>query len=224
MTPRQYEELVSEHFVNTGYVTEITPYGGDYGVDLFATKGKQKIAIQSKMYGANRKINRQMVMELHGAKDYFNCTQAITATDGQLMDSALEVAKKLNIEILFLEVQKVKEQPQKREDMTFDIIWKSYIIPLEGKTLTRGSGKDNQITKVNWAYVERITSTGKPGKIKIEIFKLAIYKLLKDGRVTRDFINQNYVGRASSGVILILSSVPFFLPCPITSGLIYKRK
>jgi len=58
-------------------------------------------------------------------------------------------------------------------------------------------------------------------KIKVEIFKQAINKLLADGSITRDYINQNYVGRASSGVILILSQVPFYRLTENPTGLKY---
>jgi restriction system protein len=51
ITPRQYEELVAAHFREKGYATEITPCGHDYGVDVFATRGREKLAIQAKMYG-----------------------------------------------------------------------------------------------------------------------------------------------------------------------------
>lgn len=47
MTPRQFEELVCEHYRKKGYKTEITPLSGDYGIDVFATKGKEKLAIQN---------------------------------------------------------------------------------------------------------------------------------------------------------------------------------
>jgi len=108
MNPRQFEEFVCEHFRQQGYKTELTTYSNDYGIDGFAIKGKQKIAIQSKMYGhTTRKINRQMVMELHGAKDFFDCTKAVIATDGTFLQDALVVAEKLKIEILYLnEMQK----------------------------------------------------------------------------------------------------------------------
>ena len=104
MTPRQFEELVCEHYRKQGYKTEITPLSGDYGIDVFATKGKEKLAIQAKMYGSStRKINRQCVMELHGAKDYFDCTKAVIATDGVFLPDAIQVADKLNIDIIFLD-------------------------------------------------------------------------------------------------------------------------
>jgi restriction system protein len=225
MNPKQFEELVCEYFRNKGYEAKTTSYINDYGVDVFATKGKEKIAIQAKMYGSGtRKINRQMVMELHGAKDYFDCTKAIIATDGVLLSDALEVAKKLKIEVLnissSLPLTAIKKTTN---DKTFDDIWEKYIIPLQGKTLTRESGETNKIVKVNWSEVERITSNGNKGKIKVEIFKQAINKLLTDGLITRDYINQNYVGRASSGVILILSQVPFFQLTDRPTGLKYIK-
>lgn len=225
MTPKQFEELVCEHFCDKGYKAEATSYSNDYGVDVFAIKGKEKIAVQAKMYGGgSRKINRQMVMELHGAKDYFDCTKAIIATDGILLADAKEVADKLKIEILDIvsSVPSATKRPTSN-DKTFDSIWEKYIIPLQGKTLTRDNGGTNKIVKVNWSEIERLTSNGNIGKIKVEIFKQAINKLLADGSITRDYINQNYVGRASSGVILILSQVPFFRLTDKPTGLIYIK-
>lgn len=226
MTPRQFEEIVCEYFRRKGYEAKTTSYSNDYGVDVFAIKGKEKIAVQVKMYGSGtRKINRQMVMELHGAKDYFDCTKAIIATDGKLLDDALEVAKKLKIEIINVDVPvHLPSKKANKSGLTFDSIWENYIIPLQGKTLTRNNRETNKILKVNWSEVERLTSNGNIGKIKVEIFKQAINKLLADGFITRDYINQNYVGRASSGVILILSQVPFFHLTERPTGLKYLKK
>ena len=171
MNPRQFEELVCEHFQQQGYKTELTSYSNDYGIDGFATKGKEKIAIQSKMYGhTTRKINRQMVMELHGAKDFFDCTKAVIATDGAFLTDALTVAEKLKIEILYInnfQPTKPKPSPKNNTDETFEQIWENYIVPLQGKTLTRNNGETNQILKADWSGVERLTSNGNKGKIKI---------------------------------------------------------
>jgi restriction system protein len=225
MTPKQFEELVCVHFRNKGFKAKMTSYSNDFGVDVFATKGKEKIAVQAKMYGGGtRKINRQMVMELHGAKDYFECTKAVIATDGILLADAIEVANKLKIEILYLESSvPLATKRTSPNDKTFDSIWEKYIIPLQGKTLTRDNGETNEIVKVNWSEIERLTSNGNKGKIKIEIFKQAVNKLLTEGSITRDYINQDYVGRASSGVILILSQVPFFQLEDKPTGLVYIK-
>ena len=225
MTPRQFEECVCEYYRKQGYKVDITPSSGDYGIDIFATKGKEKLAIQAKMYGSStRKINRQCVMELHGAKDYFDCTQAIIATDGTFLTDAIKVAEKLKIEIIYLDSLAIaKPLIAKTKDKTFEDIWLKYIIPLQGKTLTKLNGETNSIVIADWSGIERITSNGKNGKIKIEIFKQAINKLLTTGQITRDEINQNYTGRASSGIILILSQVPFFETIKNPTGLAYKK-
>lgn len=225
MNPKEFEELVCEHYRIKGYEAKTTSYINDYGVDVFATKGKDKIAVQAKMYGnGTRKINRQMVMELHGAKDYFDCTKAVIATDGVLLSDALEVANKLKIEVLTINGSfPLISNKKVNNNKTFEGIWEKYIIPLQGKKLTRESGETNEIVKVNWSEVERITSNGNKGKIKVEIFKQAINKLLTDGSITRDYINQNYVGRASSGVILVLSQVPFFQITDRPTGLKYIK-
>ena len=225
MNPRQFEELVCEHFRNKGYEAKTNSYVGDYGVDVFATKGKEKVAVQVKLYGGGtRKINRQMVMELHGAKDYFDCTKAIIATDGLLLTDAQEVASKLKIKILYIDSSFMPTiSHTSTQDKTFESIWEKYIIPLQGKSLTRGNGEANEIIKVSCSEIERLTSNGNKGKIKVEIFRQAINKLLADGSITRDYINQNYVGRASSGVILILSQVPFFKLTDKPTGLKYIK-
>lgn len=225
MNPRLFEELVCDHFRKKGYEAKTNSYVGDYGVDVFASKGKEKIAVQVKMYGGGtRKINRQMVMELHGAKDYFDCTKAVIATDGALLTDAQEVASKLKIEVLYIDSSLLPAtKTSSLHDNSFDNIWEKYIIPLQGKTLTRDSGETNVILKVNWSEVERLTSNGNKGKIKIEIFRQSINKLLAEGSITRDYINQNYVGRASSGVILILSQVPFFKLTDKPAGLKYIK-
>lgn len=224
MNPKQFEELVCEHFRKKGYEAKTTTYNNDYGVDVFAIKGKERIAIQAKMYGSGRKINRQMVMELHGAKDYFDCTKAVIATDGSFLADAIEVAKKLKIEILYIDsAQPLPIKKPSTAGKTFEAIWEKYIIPLQGKTLIRENGETNQIVKANWSEIERLTSNGNKGRIKIEIFKQAVNKLLQDGSITRDYINQNYVGRASSGIILILSQVPFFQLTDKPTGLKYIK-
>lgn len=212
MTPKEYESFICERFSKDGYKAELTSYNNDYGIDIFAIKGQEKLGIQVKMFGnTTRKVNRQMIMELHGSKDFFNCTKAILVTDGQIIDNAKEVADKLGIEILIIEPNdNFLDNTQNIEVAQFDNIWQNYVKPLEGKTLTRDNGKSNKILSVDWSGIERITSNGKKQRIKIEIFRLAINKLLNNGSITRDFINQEYKDRASSGVILILSQLPFF--------------
>lgn len=223
MDPRQYEELVAEYYRSKGYDATLTPYSGDCGIDLFAIKGAERIAVQAKMYGSSRKINRQCVMELHGAKDYFDCTSAVIVTNGKLLSDAIEVAEKLKIKVVQLEASSPVKDIQTTNSYTFESIYKKYIMPLEGQVLVRTNGESNTILKANWSGIERVTSKGNKGKISIEIIKKSINHLLQHGQITRDHINQNFVGRASSGIILVLSQVPFFHETEKPAGLLFKE-
>lgn len=216
MKPREYEKLVSEHLAEKGYQVDLTPYSGDYGVDIFTKSDKEKIVVQVKMFGSTtRKINRRMVMELHGAKDYFDCNKAMIVTDGDILPDAKEVADKLDIDIYYLmsKENNANNKPETQNEnnkVNFDIIWEKYIMPLEGKTLIRDGGLTNKIVKVDWGGIERITSNGNRGTIEIEIFKKAINHIFEHGFITRKKINDDYDKRASSGIILILAQIPFF--------------
>jgi len=212
MTPSDYEQFVCRHFIKKGYTADVTPPTNDYGIDVVASKDGETIGIQAKMFGrTGRKINRQMIMELHGAKDYYGCHKAVLVTNGQVLETASTVAEQLGIEIVFLEpVEEVASLRTTRTGDCFEIIWENYIKPLEGRTLVRANGKTNTIVSVDWSGVERITSNGETGTIKIEIFRWAINELLSTGSITRKRINDEYAGRASSGIVLLLSNVPFF--------------
>lgn len=212
MKPSEFEELVCDHYRRKGYRAQTTSVSNDYGIDVFAEKKGEKIAVQAKMYGGStRKVNRQTMMELYGAAAYFDCTKAVLATDGEVLADAEEVAHKLGIDILFIrpDMNPVPHVSLSERSLA-DIVWEKYIMPLAGKTLMRYDGKTNRIVNVDWSGIERITSNGRHSKIGIEIFRLAIDQLFTTGRITRDEINQNYAKRASSGIVLILSQAPCF--------------
>ncbi|MBO0896107.1 restriction endonuclease [Arthrobacter sunyaminii] len=231
MTPAEYESQIATHFDELGYRTRQTAMSGDYGVDVFAENADERLAIQVKMYGTARRVNRQMVMELHGAKDYFDCDRAVIATDGELLPDAREVTEKLGIQVLTVpaivsdfsatdatcvSLGTASGEPTSgsslngEEALSFDQIWTHHVMPLAGQLLRGKGDRTNFIDKVDWAGVWRTSSTGRSSRIDIEIFRLAINHILRNGSITRDEINQNYAKRASSGVVLILSQVPMF--------------
>ena len=91
--------------------------------------------------------------------------------------------------------------------MPFEEMWENYVIPLSGKTISTGT-LTNRIVSVDWQGITRQTSTGRIGKIAINDFEFAYYQLAQHGYVEREFINQ-HANRCSSGIVLILSQVPF---------------
>lgn len=60
MTPEEYEHYVAQLFKEMGYETNVTSYSNDYGVDVFAFKGEEKIAIQVK--NTETAIEKSIVM------------------------------------------------------------------------------------------------------------------------------------------------------------------
>ena len=223
MTPKEFEQFVADYYQHQCYQTEITPYSGDYGVDVIAQKGEERIAIQAKMYGnSSRKVNRETIMQLYGAMTYRQCSKAVIATNGTCMVDAIEVANKLGVEILYFDsaldivetsndVQQVdKECALSNTDnptVPFDEMWERYVMPLSGKTIVNGDLK-NKIVSVDWGGLKRESSNKKVSRISIEEFKLAYDLLVSNGSVERTLINQ-HAKRCSSAIVLVLSQVPF---------------
>lgn len=222
MTPEEFERYVACIFESKGYKTEVTRYSGDYGVDVFAFKGKEKIAIQVKKFGnCTRKVNRNVFLKLYGSQHFFDCTKAIVATDGKVMDDAVEVAKKLGIEIFFVDTKNIEKcKPDNQSTVNdaitednrlypdFSLIWDNFIRSLEGKTLFNSRGP-NRILEVDNTALIRSSINDIPGEINRDYFKLAYEYLTKKGSVTRDYINQQIDKGCSSIIFLVLAQLPF---------------
>jgi Restriction endonuclease len=211
-----FEVAVAATLQAEGYETELTSSTNDWGVDVFATRGDERLAVQAKMYAGARPVNRRQVFELYGVAAYFGCTGAILATDGQLMSDAAAAAAKLGIRVLRpseIGVGRDTSMPRAKPtaEPDFTTVWERSVMPLAGRSLTRPDGSSNTILKVDWGGVTRRTSGGNTQRIPIEIFKWAIERVLEVGLVTREEINQRYEGRASSGIVLILAEIPEFV-------------
>lgn len=226
MTPEQFEHYVAKIYDDKGYKTQVSPLSNDWGIDVIAVKGKEKIGIQVKMYGGtSRSVNRRVMMELYGAAAYQDCTSMVLATDGNVLSDALQVANKLGIEVLFIAPQELMEDyglindsEENESDVSqhklrnsypsFAEAWDKYIKPLKGKTITSGT-LTNKIIDVSNASIKRCSSSGNSRNIDIEGFRLAYNVLLSKGYVSRDYINQQVDKRCSSGIVLILGQIPF---------------
>lgn len=215
MTPREFEASVARRLADEGYETQLTSYGRDGGVDIFAVRGGERVAVQVKMYGGARPVNRRMIFEIYGAAAYFDCDGAVMATDGVLLADAAAAAAKLGVRVIQASGIALPAVDDPRADdptvaVGFDYVWEQYIIPLAGKTLVRDDGSTNVIERVDWSGVRRVSSNGRRGFIPVEPFRWAIGRILAGMPVSRDDINSQYEGRASSGIQLILTQVPLF--------------
>jgi restriction endonuclease len=216
MDPEDYEHLVAHLLTEEGWEAHVTPYRRDFGLDVIAERRGIRLGVQVKMWaGANRRIAGPEVMQLHGAAAYEDCSKGMIVTDSAVLDHAREIAEKLGIEIRLvpsagIEVPASKAARARPAELRFGQVWREHIVPLAGATLTRPNGKTNEILEVDWAGVVRRTSRGGKQRIDVEIFRWAIERLLHGETVSREEINDHYPRRASSGIALILSSVPLF--------------
>jgi restriction system protein len=222
VTPAQFERLVAKRLESEGYKTRLTPSTNDWGVDIFAERGVERLAVQVKMYSGARPVNRQMVFEVVGAAAFFDCTGSAIATDGAFRADAREAAVKLGVRIIddVDDPRPAVSSPDNRPmptrpgpratNLSFESIWSKHVMPLAGKTLVNDRGLTNKIVGVDWGGVRRVSSTGARGRIPIEPFRWAIEAILEFGSVTRQEINEQYAGRASSGIQLVLAQVPAF--------------
>ena len=238
MTPEEFEGRVAEYYERLGYRVTRTPISNDFGIDVFAERGEEKIAVQAKMYGATgRKVNRAMMMELYGAMKYAQCTSAALVTNGRVLPDAVEVAKTLGITIVGLGEQDIassdkltvdkptsRVKPVDEGHIGFDMIWREYVMPLAGTVVHTMTGKTNHIVAVDWGGLERQSSNGRSSRIPIEAFRYATDTLFRNGEITRDDINQRFPGRYSSGVYAVLSVIPLFTASAIGPAKLFLRE
>ena len=208
MNPYEFERSVASYFTTMGYQCEVRGGSYDKGVDLIAEKNKEKIAIQIKMYD-QRMVNYKAIMYLFAAQHLFNCQSSILITTGAVREDAKKIASELNVELI--EYWNFSKGDNKIESDNFFYFWKNKIEPLNGKTISTVTGKENVILNVSYDGIKRKTSNGKTNFIAFDTLK-EIYKTIKkSGEITRIEINHLYPGRISSFVIALFLATQNFL-------------
>jgi restriction system protein len=206
----EYEHHVAELLRREGWHAVVVGGPHDGGVDIVAERDGRRMAVQVKNYGGGRPINAAMVRELYGAARCADCNEAMIATDARVLDYARCAATKLDVTLRDVPAPAESRRSAATEPLSFSAIWEDQVKALIGRTLIRPDGSANDVLDVNGGGLLRRTSRGRTGLVAIEIFRWAIQRLL-DGRiVTRVEIDEQYPGRASSGVVLVLLALPMF--------------
>jgi len=99
LTPRQFEELIARLFQKMGFSVSLTSLTGDYGADIIAKKGNDKIIIEVKKYAQGNNISNKSIRQLLGAMPKFNANKAIFVTSSDFTLSAEVQAKNSPIEL-----------------------------------------------------------------------------------------------------------------------------
>jgi len=220
MNTEEYEHHVADVLRAEGWTTTVTRLARDLGVDVLATREGRRLAVQAKMYGSSvTKVNAEQIMCLHGASAYAGCNESMLVTDGQLTHKAELVADKLGIAVKRIAVPAVRFVENLRPGTrSFGAIWRDHIEPLAGTELVRESGKTMKIVEVDGSGIRRLTTGGRAQRISIDIFRWTIDRLLAGETVSRQEIHERNPRKVSSGVMLILGSVPGFETVSIGRG------
>lgn len=209
---RSFEFQVGEYFKNLGYEVDVTQAVGDWGVDVFLQKGDEKIAVQAKNYGVCRtRVSRKDLMELYGAMAYFDCHRAVLVYNGRMTNEAEMVAKKLNIQCLYLEYEYDSVNVSEDSDASFEQCWEEYVKPLSGVEIETLSGVKYQVLDVTDSRINFLSSTGKKNNVKVDVFKWTYWHVLNQGEMNPVQIRDEFGSKFSSFVTAVFRYIPQFV-------------
>lgn len=97
MSGKEFEHFISELFKKFGYQTEVTKASGDQGIDIIATKGLVKVAIQAKCYSGV--VGNHAIMEAVAGMKYYNANKCMVITNNFFTKSARELAESNGVEL-----------------------------------------------------------------------------------------------------------------------------
>lgn len=95
MSGEQFEHFVTYLFNSLGYKAINTKLSGDQGIDVIATKGKTKIAIQAKCY--SKPVGNHAIMEAVAGAKYYNADKIMVVTNNTFTKGARELAQANNV-------------------------------------------------------------------------------------------------------------------------------
>lgn len=98
MEGREFEEYVAALFCKLGYQAYVTHQSRDFGVDVVAKRGGERIAIQVKRYAKPVSLGgvQQAVTGMHK----FNCNKAMVVTNNYFTPGAKELANHSSCELV----------------------------------------------------------------------------------------------------------------------------
>jgi HJR/Mrr/RecB family endonuclease len=86
-----FEKYVRKLLEHQGFSARVTPSTNDKGVDIVATKGDLKYAIQVKRYRSA--ISRRAVSDAVAGKNYYNCNASMVITNNYFTKGAIELSE-----------------------------------------------------------------------------------------------------------------------------------
>ena len=91
MDGADFEKYVAAKFRSAGYQVSTTRATGDYGVDLIARKGKERIAVQCKRHG--RPVGVAAVQQVVAGAAWHRCTSTMVVSNQEFTPAAITLAR-----------------------------------------------------------------------------------------------------------------------------------
>ena len=98
MTGLEFEEYCVDVLRSNGYTdVKITKASGDQGIDILATKGVLRYAVQCKYYSSS--VGNSAVQEAYAGMTFYDCDVAMVMTNSTFTRGAEELAESIGVEL-----------------------------------------------------------------------------------------------------------------------------
>jgi restriction system protein len=98
MTGDDFENYVAAQLRSAGYRVAMTRATGDFGVDLIARKGKERMAVQCKRYG--RRVGAAAVQQVVSGSLLHGCTSTMVVSNQEFTPAAIQLAQVHSCELV----------------------------------------------------------------------------------------------------------------------------
>ncbi len=98
LSPEEFEQHVADTYRFMGYRTQLTKRVGDQGVDVIATRGDERLAIQCKRYAD--KASNAAVQAVHAGRVHYSCNAAAVVCLGGFSQSAQSIASSTRVSLI----------------------------------------------------------------------------------------------------------------------------
>ena len=98
INPGEFEEYVAQLLDHRGYTTKVVGQAGDMGVDVIASKGPEKYAVQVKRY--SNAVSRTAVSDAVAGQAYHGCNAAMVVTNNYFTKGAKALAQSTNCQLV----------------------------------------------------------------------------------------------------------------------------
>ena len=99
ISPREFEEMISKFFSCMGFHIKLGPYVRDFGADIIAKKGEDKVLVQVKKYETGHHVGAPDVQRTLGSMWKHKANKSILVTTSDFTEEAKEQAREAPIEL-----------------------------------------------------------------------------------------------------------------------------